>query len=108
MTGDGTTMAPHIQPLLKTIPKGDSMSVTEILTRADLAEPYTSMSGRAGQAEEIAGPCLMLASAGGGYMNNAVLVGIHFFQARTLRGRLTLVAVSTADHRWRPPDGKLR
>ncbi|KAI5452967.1 hypothetical protein NCC49_006501 [Naganishia albida] len=51
MTGDGTTMAPHVQQVLHTIPKG-----------------------RAGDATDIAGPCIMLASAAGAYINNATIV----------------------------------
>ncbi|KAH8084130.1 hypothetical protein HD553DRAFT_41516 [Filobasidium floriforme] len=50
MTGDGTNVNPAIKALLPTIPKG-----------------------REGKAEEIAGPCVMLASPAGAYMNNAVL-----------------------------------
>lgn len=31
-------------------------------------------SGRMGEPQEIAGPCILLASKAGGYMNNACLV----------------------------------
>ena len=66
-------MAPHIQPLLAGIPKGQSQSVGDGESSALIA-PDLSAIGREGRGEEIAGPCIMLASPGGGYMNNAVLV----------------------------------
>ncbi|KAJ9114155.1 hypothetical protein QFC20_001671 [Naganishia adeliensis] len=51
MTGDGTNLAPHVQQVVHTVP-----------------------AGRVGDASDIAGPCIMLASTAGAYINNATIV----------------------------------
>lgn len=60
------------------------------------------LAGRAGDATDIAGPCIMLASAAGAYINNATIVGDITFAQPSFTNR----GVFCIGRGWRSTDGK--
>lgn len=53
--------------------RGSTSPLTPIPNRHILHSSILTLAGRAGRPEEIIGPCLMLSSKAGGYMNGGFL-----------------------------------